>query len=96
MKKDSRLYDIADRWGELSWIDRKHICWCRIKATHKINNKLIGSLILVLAIIGIGLFEMHHTHNHTEHLLVAYSIIALLFFYWVAIDELHQTLKNNT
>ena len=83
------LIDLVEQWGELSWVNRKRICWLRFKSVHKIDNKLIGSLIVLLVIIGIGLFE-----SHIEEAIVAYALITLLLFYVMAVNALYQVIKT--
>ena len=86
---DKRLIDLVENWDRLGWYERKIISWKCTLASHKIDNKQIASLFVLLVIIGIGLFE-----NHINEAIVAYAVIMLLLFYFMAVDMLYQVIKT--
>ena len=83
------LIDLIEQWGKLSWLNRKRIGWIRFKSVHKIDNKHLGGMFVLLVIIGIGLFE-----SHIEEAVVAYAVITLLLFYAIAASKLYQVIET--
>ena len=82
---DPDLKDMITRWESLGWFDRKRICWISFWSTRGVCPRLLATVLLALAVLGILLKE-----HHSPHRILLLSVVFLFYFYAIAIDYFYN------
>ena len=73
---DRIIEELFSRWDELSWTDKKRICWISFWSQYRIDPAVALGVLAAISVLAVLMLE-----NHTHHKPGLISMIVLVYFY---------------